>query len=152
MNIIELNERNYPEALRAYKKARVCYCETLGIDMPDDETIRKSFYGTTGEGITYLFTEKGTANGLVTIDKASQEIKNLSLDFAALSKPDLNKILEFTLKQFSAIALVFVWVSSLSGDVISLIEEYGFEYTGEQGYVDKDKFISDYKYVYRRKR
>ena len=152
MNIVELNERNLNDALKVYKKVRMPYYEQLSLSVPEDNVIKNGFYGSNGEGITYSFTEKGSCNGLVTIDKAVAEIKNLSLDFTALSALDLNKILEFTLKQFSAISLVFIWVNSLNTEVIDLIEGYGFEYTGEQEYVDKERFISDYKYVYKRKK
>ena len=152
MNIVELNEKNLTEALKVFKRVQTPFFEQLSTDVPEDSAIKNRFYGTDGDGITYLFTEKGSCNGLVTIDKSVAEIKNLSLDFDVLGEADLNKILEFTLKQFSAITLVFVWVNSLDSSVLDLIENYGFEYTGEQDYLNKDKFISNYRYVFRRKK
>ena len=152
MNIVELNEKNLTEALKVFKRIRAPYYEQTFKDCPDDDAIKDSFYGAGGDGITYVFTEKGSCNGLVTIDKSVAQIKNLSFDFSALADADLTKILEFTLKQFSAITLVFIWVSSLETEVIDLLENYGFEYTGEQDYIDKERFISNYKYVFRRKK
>ncbi len=152
MNIVELNEKNLNEALRIFKSTKTEYYKAVDEQMPADEVIAEGFRGVSGEGITYLFTEKGVANGLVTIDKPIAEIKNFSIDFTALSKADLTKILEFTVKQFSAITLVFIWVTSIDGAVMELIEDFGFEYTGEQDYIDKAKFLSAYKYVFRRKK
>jgi len=152
MNIVELSEKNMNEAVKVYKRVQLPLYEQLVKQLPEDNVIKKDFYGSEGDGITYLFTEKGNCNGLVTIDKPTAEIKNLSLDFDNLSQSDLNKILEFTLKQFSAISLVFLWVNSLDNSVMDLIEQYGFEYTGQQDYLNKDKFISNYKYVFRRKK
>ena len=152
MNIVELNEKNLTEALKTFKKFRNSFYSETGRDMPDDEQIKDDLFGTYGDEITYVFTEKGNCFGLVTIDKPNAEIRNLTLDLNALEKDNLQKVLDFSLKQFSAISLVFVWVSSLDGDVIDVLETYGFEYTGEQDYIDKEKHISSYRYVYRRKR
>ena len=152
MNIVELNERNLPEALRVYKKFQAEICEQTGRVLPEDSEIEDSFYGTNGEGITYTFLEKGNCFGLVTIDKATAEIKNLTMDFSLLSKSDLMRVTEFTLKQFSAITLVFVWVNSLQSELMNFLEDYGFEYTGQQDYLDKSKYIQNYRYVYKRKR
>ena len=152
MNIVELNEKNLPEALRVYKKFQAEVCEQTGAALPEDGEIEESFYGSNGEGITYTFLEKGNCFGLVTIDKAVAEIKNLTVDFSLLSKSDLMRVTEFTLKQFSAITLVFVWVSSLQTELMDFLEEYGFEYTGQQDYLDKAKYIQNYRYVYKRKK
>ena len=152
MNIVELNEKNLPEAIRTFKRLNAPIFEQISVEMPDDGAIESSFYGSNGEGITYVFTEKGNCNGLVTIDKADAQIKNFSLDLGVLGANELNKILEFTLKQFSAITLVFIWVNSINVPLAEVIENYGFEYTGEQDYIDKERFISDYKYVFRRKK
>ncbi|MBO4572756.1 MAG: hypothetical protein J5762_03200 [Clostridia bacterium] len=152
MNIVELNEKNLGEALRIFKKTKAEYYEAVGEEIPSDSVIGEGFRGVSGEGITYLFTEKGVCNALVTIDKPIAEIRNFSIDFSALGEADLTKILEFTVKQFSAITLVFIWITSLDNAVMDLIEGFGFEYTGEQDYIDKDKFLSAYKYVYRRKK
>ncbi len=152
MTIVELNEKNFSDALNFLKKERGALCEEMECSLPEDAEIELSFRGKSGEGITYLFLEKGNCNALVTVDKPNCEIQNFIIDFKAVNKTNLQKILEFTLKQFSAVTLVFIWVNSLEKELLDLIENYGFEYTGEQDYINKEKFISRYKYSFRRKR
>ena len=152
MNIVELNEKNLNEALKVFKRIKTPYFNDIGAEIPSDEAVIGSFRGASGDGITYVFTEKGNCFGLVTVDKSVAEIKNLTMDLNSLSSSDRTRIIEFTLKQFSSITLVFIWVSSLDTAISSLLEDYGFEYTGEQDYINKDRFISNYKYVFRRKK
>ncbi len=152
MTIVELNEKNFSDALNFLKRERGVLCEEIGCSLPDDSEIELSFRGKSGDGITYLFLEKGNCNALVTVDKPSCEIQNFAIDFKAINKTNLQKVLEFTLKQFSAVTLVFIWVNSLEKELLDLIENYGFEYTGEQDYINKERFISKYKYSFRRKR
>ena len=152
MTIVELNEKNFNEGLNFLKREKGALCNEIGIALAEDSELIASFRGKSGEGLTYLFLEKGNCNAIVTVDKPSCEIQNLAVDFNAMGKANLQKLLEFTLKQFSAVTLVFIWVTSLEKELMELIEAYGFEYTGEQDYIDKDKFISRYKYSFRRKR
>ena len=152
MTIVELNEKNFNDALNFLKKEMGALCEEMESSLPEDAEIQSSFRGKSGDGITYLFLEKGNCNALVTVDKPSCEIQNFAIDFKVVNKTNLQKILEFTLKQFSAVTLVFIWVNSLEKELLDLIEAYGFEYTGEQDYINKERFISRYKYSFRRKR
>lgn len=152
MTIVELNEKYLGEALNFFKRERGVVCAEIGTELPEDSQIKEGFYGKSGEGITYLFLEKGNCNAIITVDKPSCEICNLIIDFNAMSAPNIQKLLEFTLKQFSAVTLVFFWVTSTETKLLDLIEDYGFEYTGEQDYIDKQRFISRYKYSFRRKR
>lgn len=152
MTIVEMNEKNFTEGLNFFKREKGALCKDIGIQLPEDSEISKGFYGKSGEGITYLFLEKGNCNALITVDKPNCTIESLIIDFNAMNSVNMQKLLEFTLKQFSAVTLVFLWVTSLEIKLLELIEQYGFEYTGEQDYIDKQRFISNYKYSFRRKK
>ncbi len=151
MNVVELSEKNLPEAIRIYKKSKEPFFQALGKDLPSDEMVENEFYRY-DTAITYLFMDKGTAHALITVNKDTARIENLCVDFIALDEQGLNKVLEFAIKQFSAITFVYVWVDSVDFATSEYVENYGFEYTGEQDYIDKEKFISKYKYVFRRKK
>ena len=152
MNIVELNEKNLNDALNVYKKTKARYFEALGKDLPDDKTIEDSLYCDETGAITFLFVEKSVVYGLVTVNKSTAEIENLCIDFAIADDSVKQRMLEFAIKQFSTITLVFVWADSTATDVSDLLESYGFEYTGEQDYIDKQRGISRNKYVFRRKK
>lgn len=152
MNIVELNEKNLGEAISLYKRTKAELYNALCREMPSDAEIEENLSGRNSGAITFLFVEKSVTYGLVTVNKASQEIENLCIDFALCNADVKQRILEFSIKQFSTITLVFVWVDSTEGLVSELISDYGFEYTGVQDYIDKQKSISRYKYFFKRKK
>ena len=43
-------------------------------------------------------------------------------------------------------------MAKLSFALSDALEDFGFEYTGEQNYLDKEKSVLDFRYVYRRKK
>ncbi len=151
MNIVELSEKNLPEAKKLFHLAKNNFYEALGIDIEsvnleqvlkqDDDTVA-----------TYMLVDKGVYQSLVTINKPCSRIENLWINFDIVEEQYLSKFMEFVIKQFSAITLVFYWVDSTDYKTTHLIEDYGFEYTGEQNYIDKEKNVLTYRYVYKRKK
>lgn len=152
MNIVELNEKNLSDALDIYKRTKAEYFVAVGKAIPDDKTIEDSLYCDETGALTFLFVEKGAVYGLVTVNKSTAEIENFCVDFSIADESVKQRMLEFSIKQFSTITLVFIWVDSISSALSDMLESYGFEYTGEQDYIDKQRGISRYKYVFRRKK
>lgn len=152
MNVVEVSEKNLHEALDFYKRDRVDFYSALNKDLPGDERLETELLGYETGAISYVLSDKGKAYALFTTDKDSAEISNLCFDLASLDKAIVTKTLEFAIKQFSAITLVYTWVDSLNNRVSEVLEDFGFEYTGEQNYLDKEKAILNFRYVFRRKK
>lgn len=89
---------------------------------------------------------------MATIEKSKAEIRNMYVNFDLVDEFFASKFLEFVIKQFSAITRVFVWVVSLDFKACEMLEDYGFEYTGEQEYICKEKNILKYRYLFKRKK
>lgn len=149
MNIVELSEKNIVEAKGLFVLAKRSFYEALGQDMEsaDFESALKI-----EDASTYMLADKGVYQALVTVNKSASTIENLWINFDIVEEQYLSKFMEFVIKQFSAITLVFYWVDSTDDKVTHLIEDYGFEYTGEQNYVNKENNLLSYRYVYKRKK
>ena len=149
MNIVELSEKNIVEAKGLFVLAKRSFYEALGQDVEsaDFESALKI-----EDASTYMLADKGVYQALVTVNKSASTIENLWINFDIVEEQYLSKFLEFVIKQFSAITLVFYWVDSTDDKVTHLIEDYGFEYTGEQNYVNKENNLLSYRYVYKRKK
>lgn len=152
MNIVELSDKYLGEAIKIYKKTKADFYQAIGKEMPSDEEITRMLYGEETGSISFVFVEKAVTYGLVTVNKATAEIENLCIDFSIGTGAIRQRILEFSIKQFSTITLVFIWTDTTEVALANLLEEYGFEYTGEQDYINKTSSISKYKYVFRRKK
>lgn len=152
MNVVEVCEKNLREALDIYKRERADFFTALNLSMPDDEKLETEFLGYETGAISYILSDKGKAYALFTTDKDNAEISNLCFDLNSLEKNTITRALEFAIKQFSAITLVFIWVDSLNQKLSDVLEDFGFEYTGEQNYLDKEKGILNFRYVFRRKK
>ena len=152
MNIVEVSEKNLREAIDIYKRDRAEFYAALSKEFPSDESLETELLGYETGAISYILSDKGKAYALFTTDKDSAEISNLCIDIDLLDAPVITKALEFAIKQFSAITLVFIWVDSLNGRISEILEDFGFEYTGEQNYLDKEKSILEFRYVFRRKK
>ncbi|MBO7369172.1 MAG: hypothetical protein J6U25_02680, partial [Clostridia bacterium] len=138
MNVVEVCEKNLHEALDIYKRERAEFFTALYLTMPDDEKLETEFFGYETGAISYILSDKGRAYALFTTDTDRAEISNLCFDLGSLDKAAITKTLEFAIKQFSAITLVFIWVDSLNQRLSDVLEDFGFEYTGEQNYLDKE--------------
>ncbi len=149
MNIVELSEKNIVEAKGLFVLAKRSFYEALGQDVEsaDFESALKI-----EDASTYMLADKGVYQALVTVNKSASTIENLWINFDIVEEQYLSKFMEFVIKQFSAITLVFYWVDSTDDKVTHLIEDYGFEYTGEQNYVNKENNLLSYRYVYKRKK
>ena len=152
MNVVEVSEKNLHEALEFYKRDRADFYSALGKALPDDDKLEIDLLGYETGAISYILSDKGKAYALFTTDKDSAEISNLCVDLSVLDRSIVTKTLEFAIKQFSSITLVYVWVDSLNGSISEILEDFGFEYTGEQNYLDKEKSILNFRYVFRRKK
>mgnify|MGYP002521797304 CR=1 FL=1 len=152
MNIVELSDKYIGEVLRIYKTEKSEYFRAIGKEMPTDEEILHSLNGKDTGSISFAFVEKSVTYGMVTVNKSTAEIENLCIDYAIADKAARQRMLEFSIKQFSTITLVFIWTDTTEVTLSNLLEDYGFEYTGEQDYVNKERSISKYKYVFRRKK
>ncbi|MBQ3495505.1 MAG: hypothetical protein IKC33_03960 [Clostridia bacterium] len=151
MNIVELSEKNFSEAVTLFRLANKDFYTARELEI-NDVDVRKILFGGSENSFTYLLSDKGMYQGLVTVNKPDAEIKNLWLNYSIIDQPCILKLLEFSIKQFSAITLVYIWLNSTDLDTQGVVEDYGFEYTGEQDYIDKEKNILRYKYVFKRKK
>lgn len=151
MNIVELSEKNILEAKNLFLLSKSDFYQALGknIEEVDLNTVLKVNDDTVG---TYMLADKGVYQCLVTVNKPTATIENLWINFDIIDEQYLNKFMEFVIKQFSAITLVFIWVDSLDEKLTNMLENYGFEYTGEQNYLLKDKNLLAFRYMYRRKK
>ena len=152
MNVVEVSEKNLKDAIEIYKRLTAPLYEAVPMPVPDDNELESILMGYESGAISYMLADKGKAYALFTVNKDNAEIENFCVDDSACGDSAINKTLEFAIKQFSAITLVFTWVDSLNTKLSEILENYGFEYTGEQDYLNKDKFISRFHYVYRRKK
>ena len=152
MNVVEVSEKNLKDAIDIFKRLTAPLYEAVPMPVPDDNELESILMGYESGAISYMLADKGKAYALFTVNKDNAEIENFCVDDSACSDAAINKTLEFAIKQFSAITLVFTWVDSLNTKLSEILENYGFEYTGEQDYLNKDKFISRFHYVYRRKK
>ena len=151
MNIVELSEKNLFEAVSLFRVAKGSFYEALGQD-PSDVDVRKMLLEDDPNSFSYMLSDKGVFGGLVTVNKPQAEIKNLWLNYDLLEEGAFQKLMEFAIKQFSAITLVYFWIDSVDGKLAEVLEDYGFEYTGEQDYVDKEKNLLKFKYMFKRKK
>ncbi len=151
MNIVELSEKNISEAKSLFVLAKRSFYQALGEDVeavPFEKVLK-----TDDDSVsTYMLADKGVYQALVTINKPASRIENLWINFDLVEEQYLSKFMEFVIKQFSAITLVFYWVDSTDDKTTHLIEDYGFEYTGEQNYVNKENNVLSFRYVYKRKK
>lgn len=153
MNINELNEKNVVDALELYKASTIDYNEYFGKKLVSYEDFTAKMLENEKNGdFCYLFYDKTSLLAMATIAKQRAEIDNLYVNFDLVDEYFGEKYLEFVIKQFSAISRVSVWVVSKDVKIMELIENYGFEYTGEQEYLSKEHCILRYKYVFRRKK
>ena len=151
MNIVELSEKNISEAITLFRLANKDFYAARELDV-NDVDVRAMLFGGSEFSFTYLLSDKGMYQGLVTVNKPDAEIKNLWLNYSIIDQPCILKLLEFSIKQFSAITLVYICLNSTDFDTQSVVEDYGFEYTGEQDYIDKERNLLRYKYVFKRKK
>lgn len=151
MNIVEISEKNLQEAKNLFYYAKSNFYEAMGMDI-QAESIDKVLKLGSDSVTNYLLSDKGVFQALVTVNKPTATIDNLFVNFDIIEEQYLSKFMEFVIKQFSAITLVFYWVDSLDEKMTALIENYGFEYTGEQSYIDKEKNILAFRYMYKRKK
>lgn len=153
MNIFELSEKNLNDAVALYRNTTEKYLEYLSDHPLTDDEIGKMLmeYELRGD-FTYVFYDRGNAIAMVSICKSSAEIANLHVNFDAVDPHFPDKFLEFVVKQFSTIVRVFTTVVSCDTKAVDLLEKYGFEYTGEQEYISKEKNVLRYRYVYKRKK
>lgn len=153
MTISELTEKNVNDALALYKHSTKDYLDLTPRGLLSDEEICKMLLkGETEDDITYLFYDKGALLSMVTISKSKAEIFNLHVNFDLIDNYFPTRLLEFIIKQYSAISRVFIWVCSVNLKLCGMLEDYGFEYTGEQQYLNKDSNILRFRYVFRRKK
>lgn len=152
MNIIEVSEKNVKEAIDLFKRSKAALYEAISTPMKDDSALEEELLGYETGAISYVLSDKGKAYALFTIDKDDAELSNLCIDGKVVDAQTMEKCLEFAAKQFSSITFVFTWVDSLDVILSEYLESFGFEYTGEQDYLDKEKFLSRFRYVYRRKK
>ena len=153
MTISELSERNINDALSLYKLTTKDYLEkTPRGEWSDEEICQMLLDGTTDGDVTYMFSDKGVFLSMVTIAKAKAEIMNLHINFDLIDNYFPNRFLEFIIKQYSAISRVFVWVCSIDTKLCEVLEDYGFEYTGEQQYLNKESNVLRFRYVFKRKK
>lgn len=151
MNILELTERNVAEARNLFMLAKGGFYEAIGQDVADVD-IEKVLKLDDDTVTTYLLVDKGVYQSLVTVNKPTSTIDNFWVNFDIVDEQYLSKFMEFVIKQFSAITLVFLWVDSTDDKLAALVEDYGFEYTGEQNYIDGEKNILNFRYVYKRRK
>lgn len=152
MNINELTDKNLSDAVLLYRIA-VKNCPNYDACELGDEEIAKKYKDAEYNGdYTYMFYDRGQPLAVVTVCKFLAEIQNMSINHSLVDKSFYDKFLEFVIKQFSAITRVFLWVLSVDISTSNMLEDYGFEYTGEQEYVSKEHNILRFKYVYKRKK
>ncbi len=151
MNIVELSEKNIQEATNLFVLAKQDFYQAIGKDINSvnvEEVLKVSDETVT----TYLLADKGVYQSLVTVNKPTSTIDNLWINFDIIEEQYLSKFMEFVIKQFSAITLVFLWVDTTDEKLTHMVEDYGFEYTGEQNYIDGEKNILNLRYVYKRRK
>ncbi len=151
MNIVELSEKNLAEAKNLFYLAKGDFYKALDEDIASAD-LNKVLKTDEDSANTYMLADKGVYQCLVTVSKPLSSIVNLWINFDLVEEQYLSKFMEFVIKQFSAITLVFFNVDSTDYKTTHLIEDYGFEYTGEQHYVDKEKNLLTFRYVYKRKK
>lgn len=151
MNIVELSDKNVLEAKNLFLLAKSNFYQALGKDV-EEVDLNKVLKVDDDTVATYMLADKGVYQCLVTVNKPNSTIDNLWINFDVIEEQYLNKFMEFVIKQFSAITLVFLWVNSTDDKLTEMIENYGFEYTGEQNYLDKDTNVLAFRYMYRRKK
>lgn len=153
MNINELSEKNLRDAVQMYKLHTKDYFNYVhGSDFSDDD-IADMLQDLDADGdFTYLFCDKGTTLAMLTVSKQRAEIINMFVNFSSCDEFFATKFLEFAIKQFSAITRVFIWVPSVHTSIQFMLEDYGFEYTGEQQYISKEHNLLKFKYVFKRKK
>ena len=152
MNVVEVCERNLKEAVDLYKRTKAEYFSTIGAKMKEDSALEDELLGYETGSISYVLADKGKAYALFTVDKENAELANLCVDHQIVDRAAIERCLEFAVKQFSSITFVFTWADSLDASLSNSLEDFGFEYTGEQNYLDKEKTILRFRYVYRRKK
>ena len=152
MNVVEVCERNLKEAVDLYKRTKAEYFSTIGAKMKEDSALEDELLGYETGSISYVLADKGKAYALFTVDKENAELANLCVDHQIVDRAAMERCLEFAVKQFSSITFVFTWADSLDASLSNSLEDFGFEYTGEQNYLDKEKTILRFRYVYRRKK
>lgn len=153
MNINELSEKNLHDAVQMYKTSVSAYAKFLPNGESSDEEIAQTFLDYENNGdFTYLFYDRGAPVAMATIEKSKAEIRNLFVNFDLIDEFFTTKYLEFIIKQFSAITRVFIWVVSLDTKACEMLEDYGFEYTGEQEYLSKENNILKFRYLFKRKK
>jgi len=152
MNVVEVTEKNVREIVEFYKRCKADYFSAINSDGSSFDALCEELMGYESGAISYALVDKGKAYALFTCDKDSAELSNLCIDHSAIDGNTCKKLLEFAIKQFSSITFVFTWVDSLDSRLAETIEDFGFEYTGEQDYIDKERFLSRFRYVYRRKK
>ena len=152
MNVVEVTEKNLREAIELYKRSKAEFFSAIDTPMKDDEALGEELMGYETGALSYVLADKGKAYALFTSDKDAAELSNLCIDYNAVDEAARERFLEFAIKQFSSITFVFTWADSLDDKLVDVLEGYGFEYTGEQYYLDKNKSVLRYHYVYRRKK
>ena len=152
MNVVEVCERNLKEAVDLYKRTKAEYFSTIGAKMKEDSALEDELLGYETGSISYVLADKGKAYALFTVDKENAELANLCVDHQIVDRAAMERCLEFAVKQFSSITFVFTWADSLDASLSNSLEDFGFEYTGEQNYLDKEKTVLRFRYVYRRKK
>ena len=152
MNVVEVCERNLKEAIDLYKRTKSEYFSAIGASMKEDAELEEELLGYETGSIQYVLADKGKAYALFTVDKDNAELTNLCVDHRVVDRSNIDKCLEFAVKQFSSITFVFTWADSLDQTLSDSLEDFGFEYTGEQDYLDKEKMVLRFRYVYRRKK
>lgn len=152
MNIVEVSEKNVKEAIELFKRSKSALYEAISAPMKEDSLIEEDLLGYETGAISYVLSDKGRAYVLFTIDKDNAELSNFCVDKKAVDAAAMERCLEFAAKQFSSLTFVFTWVDSLDVTLSDFLEAFGFEYTGEQNYLDKEKLVLRFRYVYRRKK
>ena len=152
MNIVEVSEKNVREAVELFKRSKEKLYDAISATIKADEELEKDILGYETGAISYVLSDKGKAYALFTVDKDNAELLNFCVDYTVVDAASIERCLEFAVKQFSSITFVFTWVDSFDSALSDCLEAFGFEYTGEQDYLDKEKFVLRFRYVYRRKK
>lgn len=102
------------------------------------------------ERITFVAYDKGNAIGFITIDKEKCDIPRLYVIPEKQRQGVGTKLIEFGIKQLSAITRIYVSLLAANEPGIGFFEGYGFEFTGEQRTLKTG--LLELKYVYKRKK
>ncbi|MDY4187128.1 MAG: GNAT family N-acetyltransferase [Candidatus Borkfalkiaceae bacterium] len=102
------------------------------------------------ERITFVAYDKGKAVGFITIDKEKCDIPRLYVIPEKQRQGVGTKLIEFGIKQLSAITRIYVSLLAANEAGVGFFEDYGFEFTGEQRTLKNGQL--ELKYVYKRKK